>query len=34
VEAAVEAAITGNRKMFTEALLLHGGVSDYTAARN
>lgn len=32
VEASVEAAITGNRKMFTEALLLDGGVGDYATA--
>jgi alpha-galactosidase len=32
VEATVEAAITGSRKMFTEALILDGGVSDYATA--
>lgn len=32
VEATVEAAVTGNRKMFAEALILDGGVSDYETA--
>ena len=32
VEAIVEAAVTGNRKLMTEALILDGGVSDYAAA--
>jgi alpha-galactosidase len=32
IEAMVEAAVTGNRKMFTEALILDGGVSDYSTA--
>jgi alpha-galactosidase len=32
VEAIVEAAVTGNRKMYTEALILDGGVSDYATA--
>jgi len=32
VEATVEAAITGSRKMYTEALILDGGVSDYSTA--
>jgi len=32
VEATVEAAITGNRKMFAESLILDGGVSDYATA--
>lgn len=32
VEAAVEAALTGNRKVMVEALILDGGVSDYSAA--
>ncbi len=32
VEATVEAALTGNRKLFVEALILDGGVSDYAAA--
>lgn len=32
VEATVEAALTGNRKLFVEALILDGGVSDYDTA--
>jgi alpha-galactosidase len=32
VEATVEAAVAGNRKMYTEALILDGGVSDYATA--
>jgi len=32
VEAQVEAAVTGNRKMFTEALILDGGIYDYSEA--
>jgi alpha-galactosidase len=32
-EATVEAAVTGNRKLMVEALILDGGVSDYTMAR-
>ncbi len=32
VEATVEAALTGNRKLFVEALILDGGVSDYATA--
>jgi len=32
VEATVEAALTGNRKTMTEALILDGGVSDYATA--
>jgi alpha-galactosidase len=32
VEAIVEAALTGSRKMFTEALVLDGGVPDYGIA--
>jgi alpha-galactosidase len=32
VEAAVEAALTGNRKVMVEALILDGGVSDYGTA--
>ncbi len=33
VEAAVEAALTGNRKVMAEALILDGGVSDYSTAQ-
>jgi alpha-galactosidase len=32
VEAIVEAAVTGNRKLLTEALVLDGGVNDYGVA--
>jgi alpha-galactosidase len=32
VEAIVEAAVTGSRKMLTEALVLDGGVTDYCVA--
>jgi alpha-galactosidase len=32
VEAAVEAALTGNRKMMVEAMLLDGAVGDYVTA--
>jgi alpha-galactosidase len=32
VEATVDAALTGNRKTMTEALILDGGVSDYSTA--
>ena len=32
VEATVDAALTGNRKLMTEALVLDGGVSDYATA--
>ncbi|MCW5978576.1 MAG: hypothetical protein KIT09_10890 [Bryobacteraceae bacterium] len=32
VEAIVEAAVTGNRKMFTDALILDGSVGDYATA--
>jgi len=32
VEATVEAAVTGNRKMLVEAMILDGGVSDYQLA--
>jgi alpha-galactosidase len=32
IEASVEAALTGNRKMFVEALILDGTVSDYATA--
>lgn len=32
VEATVEAGLTGNRKLFVEALILDGGVSDYSVA--
>jgi alpha-galactosidase len=32
VEAVVEAAVTGNRKLFVEALILDGGVTDYDTA--
>jgi alpha-galactosidase len=32
VEAIVEAAVTGNRKLFAQALILDGGVWDYTQA--
>ncbi len=32
VEATVEAALTGNRKLMVEALILDGGVSDYATA--
>jgi alpha-galactosidase len=32
IEAQVEAAVTGSRKLFTEALILDGGVSDHATA--
>ena len=32
VEATVDAAVAGNRKTTTEALILDGGVSDYATA--
>ncbi len=32
VEAQVEAAVTGNRKLFAQALILDGGVTDYAQA--
>jgi alpha-galactosidase/6-phospho-beta-glucosidase family protein len=32
VEATVDAALTGNRKTMTEALILDGGVYDYATA--
>ena len=32
VEATVEAALTGNRKLMAEAMILDGGVSDYATA--
>ena len=32
IEAIVEAAVTGNRKLFTQALILDGGVADYATA--
>ncbi len=32
IEASVEAALTGNRKMFVEALVLDGTISDYSVA--
>jgi alpha-galactosidase len=32
VEAAVEAAVTGSRKLMTQALILDGGVADYATA--
>lgn len=33
VEATVEAAVTGDRRIFTEALILDGGISDYATAQ-
>ena len=34
VEATVEAALTGNRKLMTEALVMDGGVEDYSVAES